>query len=126
MTLESAPIPAGVTRVFEVALAALKPPFMKFLVVLVFGLLMAVYLLRTKADNNLAFVLFVAVVTLFACLAGLLHYLELLIMRAESANRKFEIKETEFKIALREVVAERFEAEALGQGGRRSSEKGVD
>jgi ABC-type transport system involved in cytochrome bd biosynthesis fused ATPase/permease subunit len=84
---------------FEKAIDVLKPPVMKFFVVLSVALLLAFALARDKVDSELGFVLIIVVIVLFALIAGALEY----------AEKKFQYAkrtEEELKRALRDTVIE--------------------
>jgi len=92
-------IPLGFAPFFEKALDVIKPPIMKFFVVLVVAVLLYLLLKGENITQNLGLVLLVVVVLICAFLVAALHYAEI---RFRYARRT----EEQLKSTLREVVLE--------------------
>jgi len=84
---------------FEKALDVLKPPLMKFFVVLIVTLLLAFVLVRNNINTQLGFVLVIMVIVLFAIITATLQY-------AEMRLHYTKLTEEELKRALRDTVTE--------------------
>ena len=84
---------------FEKALGAIRPPFMKLLIVLVVSVLLALVQLKGDISRDLGLILLVVVVLIFAFLAFALQYREMCYRYEQRTGN-------ELKKQLREVVME--------------------